>query len=32
MSTNIFPRFPGIFIEKTTFEEFEEIFEQIRKE
>ena len=26
-----FRRFPGIFIEKTTLEEFSEIWEQIRK-
>ena len=30
--TNIFWRFPGIFIEKTTFEEYDEICEQIHKE
>jgi len=29
--TNIFCRIPGIFIEKTTLEEFSEIWEQIRK-
>ena len=32
MLTNVFRRFPGIFIEKTTFEEFVEICEEIRKE
>ena len=32
MLTIVFRRFPGIIIEKTTFEEFEEIFEQILKE
>ena len=32
MFINILCRFPGIFIEKTTFEEFEEICEQIHKE
>ena len=31
-SLNIFCRFSGIFIEKTTFEEFVEICEEIRKE
>ena len=30
--THIFCRFTGIFIEKTTFEELEEICEQIHKE
>ena len=30
--TNIFSRFNGIFIEKTTFEEFEEICEQVHKD
>jgi len=32
MFTNIVRRFPGIFIEKTKFIEFEEIWEQILKE
>ena len=32
MLTNIFCRFHSIFIEKATFEEFEEICEQICKE
>jgi len=32
MLINIFCRFSGLFIEKTTLEEFEEICEQIHKE
>ena len=32
MFTNIVRRFPGIFIEKRKFIEFEEIYEQILKE
>ena len=32
MFTQIFCRFPAIFIEKTTFKEFEEIYEQICEE
>ena len=32
MLTIVFRRFPGIIIEKTTFEEFEEICEQIHEE
>ena len=32
MFTKIFCRFPAIFIEKTTFKEFEEIYEQICKQ
>ena len=31
-SQNVFCRFPGILIEKTTFEEQKEIYEQILKE
>jgi len=29
---NVFRRFPGIFIEKLTFEEFEEMYRQIYKD
>ena len=32
MFTNVFRRFLGIFIEKTTFEDFDEIYEQISEE
>jgi len=32
MFKTIFSRFPGIFIEKTTFKEFEQICEQIDNE
>ena len=32
MFKTVFCRFPGIVSEKTTFEEFEEIYEQIHKE
>ena len=31
MLTNVFRRFPGIFIEKTTFEEFKEIYMKNKK-